>query len=393
MRQIESHLAERAPLDVPGSSSSIPTKVVSGLPQRHRHQRRRRLWLFRLVTVGLALIGALLVAEIALRLLVVQEGKRLATYDADLGWRGRPNGIGVYVRSTDNIWIPFHYNALGFRDDDVLPKASDGKRLLILGDSFVESLEVDYPQTFGSRVKASIHNRDPRWDVTLIGSQGYSTAQELIAFRKYHSLVDLDVVLLCFYCGNDFQDNLRQRFAYLDAERQLVLPASQDPWWKHQARRFQRWLYETSHVVYLLKNTTEGLSNIQLAPESKAVVQQSEEYQHDITEKLIVQLQREVIASGARLGIVCIPARDDLLAGDTSKADWVTNVCTVHKIPCVDLSPQLTLKHFFNIDIHFNAVGHQLVAQTLESFLLDPQLAGHKLGNLRATAEQAAWRE
>lgn len=390
-RQSESHLAERA-------SSTMPTKVVSEpVQQRSRRRSRRlghrRLWLFRLVAVGVALLGALLVAELALRLFVVQEGKRLATYDADLGWRGRPNGAGIYARTTDNIQISFRYNALGFRDHEVSPKGSDGKRLLILGDSFVESLEVDYPQTFGAQLEKSIQNRDPRWDVTLIGSQGYSTAQELIAFRKYRSLVEPDVVLLCFYCGNDFQDNLRHRFAYLDAERQLVLPASQEPWWKHQIRRLQRWVYESSHVVYLLKNTIEGLSNIQLAPESKGAEEQSEEYQQDITEKLIVQLQREVIESGGRLGIVCIPARDDLLAGDTSKVDWVTNVCNTHQIPCVDLSPQLTTEHFFNVDLHLNVVGHQVVAQTLEAFLLDPQLAGPELSDLPTASKQAASKE
>lgn len=393
-RQSESTLVERAPLDALGPSSSRPTKIDSELARPRRLRcSHRRVWYIRLVVVCMALLGALLVAELALRLLVVQEGKRLATYDAELGWRGRPNGTGVYARSEDNIWTPFRYNTLGFRDNDVLPKQSDGKRLLILGDSFVESLEVDFPQTFGAQIEKSIQARVPCWDVTLMGSQGYSTAQELIAFRKYRSLVDPDVVVLCFYCGNDFQDNLRQRFAYLDADRQLVLPASQVPWWMHQARRLQRWVYETSHVVYLLKNTIEGLTDVQLAPESKATVEQSEEYQQDITERLIVQLQREVIESGARLGIVCIPARDDLLTGDTSKVDWLIHLCTANQIPCIDLSPQLAIKHFFKVDFHLNATGHQVVAQTLEAFVLAPQLAGYKLGDMPAASNQAAWSE
>lgn len=391
-RKSDSTVVERAPLDTQGSSSSRPAKAVFERERLRRHRgSHRRVWCFRLAAVGSALLGALLVAELALRLLVVQEGKRLATYDAELGWRGRPNGTGVYARSEDKIWTPFRYNALGFRDNDVLPKVSDGKRLLILGDSFVESLEVDFPQTFGAQIEKSIQDRAPHWDVALIGSQGYSTSQELIAFRKYRSLVEPDVVVLCFYCGNDFQDNLRQRFAYLDADQQLVLPASQAPSWMHQVRRLQRWVYETSHVVYLLKNTIEGLTNVQLAPESKTTVEQSEEYQQDITQKLIVQLQREVIESGARLGIACIPARDDLLTGDTSKVDWLIDLCTVHQIPYVDLSAQLALEHFFKVDFHLNAAGHQVVAQTLEAFVFAPQLAGHEWGAMPATSNQAAW--
>ncbi|MEZ6081604.1 MAG: hypothetical protein R3C56_39825 [Pirellulaceae bacterium] len=215
-RKSDSTLVERAPLDTVGSSSSRPAKVVFERERLRRHRgSHRRAWCFRLAAVGSALLGALLVAELALRLLVVQEGKRLATYDAELGWRGRPNGTGVYARSEDKIWTPFRYNSLGFRDNDVLPKVSDGKRLLILGDSFVESLEIDFPQTFGAQIEKSIQNRAPHWDVALIGSQGYSTSQELIAFASIVHWSNptwwCSVSIVAMISGQ-----LRQRFAYLD---------------------------------------------------------------------------------------------------------------------------------------------------------------------------------
>ncbi len=80
-------------------------------------------------------------------MLVDQEGKRLAIYDETIGWRGRPHGSGVYVRKIDNIRVPFQYNNLGFRDEDVSPKPADGRRILMLGDSFIENLEVEYSKT------------------------------------------------------------------------------------------------------------------------------------------------------------------------------------------------------------------------------------------------------
>ncbi len=257
-------------------------EVAESLPEMNRQtapakaetkptcQGPRKRWprrlLFPLIALGIGTICALAIAEVALRLFMDQEGKRLATYDETVGWRGRPNGDGVYVRKADNIRVPFHYNNLGFRDEDVVPKPTGGRRILLLGDSFIENLEVDYANTFPALVEQHIKQRAGNWDLAVVGSQGYSTAQELLAFRKYRDVISPDLVLLCFYCGNDFEDNLRRRFAYLDDDGELQIPQNHDSKWKHQARWLQRWVYESSHFVYLAKNSIQSMTNIEIAP-------------------------------------------------------------------------------------------------------------------------------
>lgn len=377
------------PATMADSNTHAPTKVsaadalkLSPKPFPQSSAKRRRIWLLRGLTLIMGLVFALGIAEIGLRLFVVQEGKRMATYDSILGWRGLPHGQGVYSRKSDNIEVDFQYNELGFRDRSVTPKNADTKRLMLLGDSFVESLEVDYNHTFGAQLEQALKSRDANWDVCVIGSQGYSTAQELLAFQMFQPIVDADLVLLCFYCGNDFEDNLRQRFAYLDEHEQLVLPANTDPAWKHASRRFQRWLYESSHVVFLLKNSAESFYSIQLAPESKLRLDRNDQYQRSITQKLLQRLQREVTDAGGQLGVVVIPSRDDLLAHNSGKVEFIIRWCENQQVPCVDLSRSLNAEHYFGVDLHFNELGHQVTAQAIDGFIANGMLPSTDLRRL-----------
>ncbi len=308
-------------------------------------------------------------AEVALRLFIDQEAKRLATYDEMLGWRGRPNGSGVYVRKIDNIRVHFHYNNLGFRDEDIAPKPPNARRILMLGDSFIESLEVEYSKTFPVLLERYVKERAPDWEVAVVGSQGYSTSQELLAFRKYQDVISPDMVLLCFYCGNDFEDNLRPKFAFLDDAGKLEIPRNEEPRWKHTMRRLQRWLYESSHLAYLLKNSLESMANIKLEPDSKSAAKADKTYMQEITRKLLIKMAEEVRATGAEFQIVVIPFRDDLLAGNQENTSFIRGVCADNNIPILDLSPLLDADKFFETDVHFNLVGHEVVANAIHDFI------------------------
>lgn len=104
-------------------------------------------------------------------------------------------------------------------------------------------------------------------------------------------------------------------------------------------------------------------------------------------------LKSEVVQAGGRLGIAIIPSRDDLVEGDKTKIEWILKICEANHIPSADLSARLLPAHFFDVDLHFNVAGHRVVADTLESFVLDPQLAGQELRGPQSTANQAARKE
>ena len=335
-----------------------------------RKSWRRRL-LYPLLAIGCGGLFAVVIGEVALRVFVEQEAKRLATYDETLGWRGRPNGDGVYIRKIDDIRVPFHYNNLGFRDEDIGPKPSHARRLMLLGDSFVENLEVEYEKTFPARLEQNVKARHEAWEVAVVGSQGYSTSQELLAFRKYRELISPDVTLLCFYCGNDFDDNLRRHFAYLDDDGRLQLPTNTASQWEHRGKQLQRWLYESSHLVFLLKNSLQSALDVEFAPAAKDAIEADSKYKQAISGELIALLNEEVQAIGSEFGVIVIPHRDDLIDGDDSRQRYISQFCEENDIAHLDLSPFLTAKDFFGTDIHFNAAGHEQVAKAIDGFVVN----------------------
>jgi len=316
-----------------------------------------------------SLIAGLLLAEIVLRLFVEQETKRLASYDADLGWTGRPHGDGWYVRRNDDIRSHFAYNGLGFRDEELPGPGSI--RLLFLGDSFLEALEVDYEQSFQKRTELSLREHLGRTvDVVSIASQGYSTAQQLLAYGKFGSAVDPGMVVLFFYTGNDFTDNLRREFAHLDETGRLVLPDRTASSFEILRQQFFRWVYESSHLVFFLKNTAENVANVRIADESKKATPASKVERIALTDSLIARLQDWVVRDGRMFSMVIIPSDRELMAGDRESTEHLVGFCDERGIPVINLFPLLSREDYFHYDEHLNERGHGVVADTLASFLM-----------------------
>lgn len=316
-----------------------------------------------------ALLISFIFGEIIVRLFVVQETKRLATYDKELGWRGTPNGAGTFIRLRDNIRTPFSFNNIGFRDDDYLPKQSGQERLVLLGDSFVESLEVPLEKTFHALLEKQFQANDAAIsDVAILASQGYSTAQEILALRKFQNIIQPDYIFLVFYTGNDFENNLRRQFAFLNKEEALVFPPNKDSWLRIQYLSTQRWLYETSHLVFFLKNLIQSNTQINLADNARKTEQRSDSYKNQITRALIAAAREDAQRFDAQFGLVVVPSRGEVRRGDATKTDIIADFCNAEEIPCLNLFPLLSEAHYFAHDIHFNDAGHQLTAEQIRLF-------------------------
>jgi lysophospholipase L1-like esterase len=325
---------------------------------------------YRLVLIFLGLCAGMLIAEVALRLFVEQQSKRLFIYDAQLGWRGKPHGCGVYILDANDIRVPFCYNNLGWRDEDVIPRRSSGPRVVMLGDSFVESLEVQYDKIYHNQLERRLQKSlEDNPEVIVLGMAGYGTSQELLAFRKYKNIADADIVLTVFYTGNDFEDNQRKQYAYLNRDGALVFPDNQPPSYRVRYMQFRRWLYEHSQLVYFVKNSAESLMAIDFSPPSHEVAGESARYQEMITHKLLLQTRSEVENAGATYGVVVIPSLIEVREGDLTKVELVAGWCAEHDIPALDLSTVLSEDHYLQEEGHFNHAGHALVAEEIFRFL------------------------
>jgi hypothetical protein len=87
-------------------------------------------------------------------------------------------------------------------------------RIAVVGDSFVEALQVPFENTFTAimenQLKSCESHSDRRVEVIKFGVGGFGTAQEIQMIRHYVLAYSPDIVLLAFTTGNDVSDNSRE---------------------------------------------------------------------------------------------------------------------------------------------------------------------------------------
>ena len=160
--------------------------------------------------MGGAIVVVLIGLELALRLLGVSF-PRTTQADSVLGVVHRPN-IEFFYREEGAAWI--RYNSAGFRDEEwPIAKPENEFRIAVLGDSFVEALQVPVDACFVERVESALKvnsalaGKTP--NVMNLGVSGYGTGHELLLLRDRIADYKPDVVVVAILTGNDLRDNSR----------------------------------------------------------------------------------------------------------------------------------------------------------------------------------------
>ena len=131
--------------------------------------------------------------------------------DHSLGWIGTPNFDGVL--EDVNFQQKLIFNSLGMHDTEhALEKPPHTFRILMLGDSFVHAVQVS-EEASAHQVLEDELNEQKRtgsfsFEVISGGVVNWGTNQQLIYYREQGRRFQPDLVLLMFYLGNDFSDNL-----------------------------------------------------------------------------------------------------------------------------------------------------------------------------------------
>ncbi|HWQ20151.1 MAG TPA: SGNH/GDSL hydrolase family protein [Methanotrichaceae archaeon] len=138
---------------------------------------------------------------------------KLRQVDPLLGWSSIPGLDETYSRREWTTHVKT--NSDGFRDiERAIEKGPGTFRIAVIGDSFVESLQVNYEDLFTHLLESKLNagtDRYSRIEVMNFGVRGYGTGQELLNFREHVAKYDPDMVVLLFYPENDVADN---RVAY-----------------------------------------------------------------------------------------------------------------------------------------------------------------------------------
>src|SRR5262245_16532544 len=169
-----------------------------------------RRWGARLVAVVFGVAVALTVAEVATRFVAPQPLQHIQL-DDQLYFVNRPLARFTYAREHEYS-IDVAYNAWGFRGpmpDRSAP--SNVTRILLVGDSQTEGLQVRYEETYGAVLQRDLERRMPgrRFEVVNLAVSAYGTHQEVLTLRRYGARARPCWVVLGFYPGNDLSDNVR----------------------------------------------------------------------------------------------------------------------------------------------------------------------------------------
>lgn len=370
-----------------------------------------------LVTISLTV--ALLLTELCVRAFDLYEfpPDKFVQPHPDLGWSHVPNKEGYWTIGERRI--PVKINSKGLRDREHAYEKKEGTfRILVLGDSFTEALQVPLEDTFCKVLETALNRTQKNFEVINAGLAGVGTDYELLFFRREGCKYHPDLVILAFF-ANDIYDNyksknlLENRTAPVAYERKGLVAALKGflgdkscaynyfgyvlP--KHLPL-VAKVLMKLGLLSYQPVDDAQGVSHLQYLVFAKEYGPEMEKAWR-VTEILILQLKEEVEYYGSKLAVSSIPFREQveealwrakLSKPGMEKREWDLNkpdrmlseLLGSARVPFLQLLPYFRkaaekseLYHAVDKDGrdgHWNAAGHHLAGQVIYNWLIDEEL-------------------
>lgn len=367
--------------------------------QRNRSRQR----LFRL---------ALLAGAVATALAIAEGGVRLSGIDRprpDLGvaphplwhhWH-RPDHAFDFHVAAEGISRRIHFNHLGMRDsrDIAIAKRAGVFRVAVLGDSFVEAMQVEEDEGVCRRLEAYLRTGDARVvEVLNFGCSGFSSTLEWVQAQSWVRDFSPDLVI-CLHHFSDMSEDwsFSSRMRRTGDRLQAVAPSESD--WGRQARQvmegsqlfrvargaLDHWRrHRPAGADASLQETFDAVVHDPYTPADeqawdyslRAVADMAEFFQAADIPFLVVlipigtQVEPVGRACAEQLGFRYLAAGDRLEYRGYQRK--VTGYCRQKDIACLDLlddfrtaNPQGRAWLYLPHDQHWSGAGHDLAARTI----------------------------
>jgi hypothetical protein len=375
-----------------------------------------------LVGFGLGLAGVFL--EWSVRLFV-PVSDFFWQFDPILGVKLVANKRGRFVKP-GLFDVHVQTNSHGFRDREHTYEKPQGlKRIVILGDSYIEALQVPFERSLTVLLESRLRKKNLPAETINLGVSTYGTGREYLMLREHGIKYNPDLVLL-FFVGNDLiNNNIRLEgtpyvpYPVLDGNGLLARDGNGEPRFtpirdsesrfafltaffrEHSsAYRLLRIAIENSPQIHailfrlgIMSTLTSaggnwgdslGLYEIYRVPEKDHF---KESWR--LTENLLLEVNRLAMKNGAKLAVVLVPAPWEVypelwksildnipemrrVALDLNRPSRrLTSFLQDRQIPYIDLLPGFRAnvgkpaRLFFQPDSHWTAVGHDLAADLL----------------------------
>ncbi len=290
------------------------------------------------------------------RMSTVQFSAECARHDRRLGYTLRP---GTCTFENAEFSTKLHVNSVGLRDDEASLQQPE---IIVLGDSQAMGWGVEQRETFAEVVEA-------RTGLIVLNAavSSYGTARgTMIMERLDTSNVRL---LIIQYSSNDYSENV----SYLDGEGTLSAMSIEEysglvsKYGRHRPYRFGSLM-----PVLTRKRLVDPALNAlaaRLFPAHSAAAFSAEDGRAGEEQAAAVFLD---VVARAELGSLSVPlvvfeihgyGRGDSSFVDALRVEAESQ--SLLQIELLDLSAVLTRDHFFRLDEHLNAQGHEAVAQAI----------------------------
>lgn len=352
--------------------------------------------------LGLAIASvvlAVLLTECALALLDPQDRSV---------WAHTRDGLVVHPASFHTTLPGFGHavrtNAWGMRDrPHALEKPEGTFRILVLGDSFMEALQVDFEESLPHLLETELAERSGRAvEVINASTSGWGTDDEVAYLDRYGMRFRPDLVLVAMTLHNDLSDNLAlEHHDFRNGELSVRPPPhwSGLEWALIRGRDFvatRSHLYAIYRRLKAARRTRQeaGLLDdhvatlIRRAPDARTTVA------WELTRQLLTRARRLAAEDGAQTAVFLIPlfiqvspeqlaaflAAQRLQASETSLdqpqalvAQWGAR----EGVQVIDLLPDFRAAArdgsslYLVEDGHWNRAGHALGAEVVARELLE----------------------
>lgn len=331
--------------------------------------------------------------------------------DPYVGFWRTPNFEGIYCAQdvqTDNGCIMIKTNSHGLVDHEYpYEKPKDTFRLLLLGDSYTEAVQVENHERFAKIVEKRLNNIRSSYNFEVInaGMSSFGTDQEWRFLKHYGIKYNPDMLILFFYI-NDFLDNLRPDFIVIDGWLVPPLPnADSIP------RKIEKFLIAHSYgfrfFLYRFRILREEIkSRIRREPNRRGpgtstIMYRREfkdsEYHHKAREHLenVIGLCKK---NSIEFILVYLPSKPQMrryFSGNlfernyqTENIDYLQPNKFLNGIACdgdiqfIDLLGRFCSGTFKNFDEiyynggHYTKKTHRIIAESIFSYLRDNNLKG-----------------
>ena len=161
-------------------------------------------------TIIISLSLSLIFLELILNIFIGKPWVGGQQYSSLYGWENRPNTSGRYFLEGKSY---VKINSTGFNDNEhSVPKEKGTFRIAVLGDSYVEAIQVDRSDKFWNRLEKIANqkfrgNNIQKYEVMAFGVSGWGPLQQFLLLESEVLKYNPDLIIVLITTGNDIIDS------------------------------------------------------------------------------------------------------------------------------------------------------------------------------------------